>query len=307
MKKIKVGILGYGNLGKSIEELVLNDSNFELVAVFSKRVVKAKIKNVEFINKIEDYKNKIDIMFLCGGSSSNLMEQAKQSLCYFNCIDAFDTHKLIPKHLNVCDDLAKQNKKVAFCSFGWDPGLFSLMRVLFNAFGNKTYTVWGKGVSQGHSEAIRCIKGVKDAVQYTIPNQKLVDKLKSGKLKNLDNEKELHVRECFIVAEQKDRAEIFNKVVNMPNYFLGYNTKVNFVDAKKLQKHKCLFHAGEVFDVGGEMSFKLNLKSNPIFTAKVLVAYAKVLFEFYQNKKFGAYSILDVPFSYLIKNAKSYI
>lgn len=307
MKKIRVGIIGYGNLGKSIEQIVANDDSFKLVAVFSKRLVKSNYTVTDFPSNIGKYKNKIDVMFLCGGSSSNLMEQAKEALNYFCCIDAFDTHKNIPIHLKNCDTLAKENKKVAFCSFGWDPGLFSLMRVLFTSLGNPTYTAWGKGVSQGHSEAIRCIKGVKDAIQYTVPNIKIIEQLKSGKLQRLENDKNLHLRECYIVAEPENRPGIIKKVIEMPNYFLGYQTKIRFIDEYKMQKHKNLFHAGEVFTVGNEMNFKLSLKSNPDFTAKVLVVYSKVLFKYYLSEQYGTYTILDIPFSHLLKNSEKLI
>lgn len=307
MKKIRVGILGYGNLGKSIEKLVSQDEHFKLVAIFSKRVVSSKLAKTEFSKDIAKYKNKIDIMFLCGGSSSNLMEQAKEALQYFNCIDAFDTHKKIGEHIKTCNILAKQNKKVAFCSFGWDPGLFSLMRVLFNGVGCKTFTTWGKGVSQGHSEALRCIKGVKDAIQYTVPNSRLIEQIKSKKISELNDDKALHLRECYIVAEPKYRRAIIEKVLSMPNYFKGYKTKINFVEPIKMLKHKNLYHAGEVFTYGDELNFKLKVESNPNFTSRVMIAYSKVLYNYYKAQKFGAYSILDIPFSHLIKNSEKYI
>lgn len=304
MKKIRVGILGYGNLGKSVEKIVHNDKHFKLVAIFSKRNIKGKYATVDFPSNIEKYKNKIDILFLCGGSSSNLMEQAQKSLKYFNCIDAFDTHKKIPEHIKMCNILAKQNNKVAFCSFGWDPGLFSLMRTLFNFLGETTFSSWGKGVSQGHSEALKCIKGVKDAIQYTIPNKKLIDNIKNGKVLQLEDEKELHTRECFVVAEPKERQNIVKQILNMPNYFKGYHTKINFIDEDKMKKHKKLYHSGEVFTVGNELSFRLNIESNPDFTAKILVMYSKILYNYYSAKKFGAYSILDIPFSYMFNTIK---
>ncbi len=304
MKKIKVGILGYGNLGKNIEEIIHNDKHFKLVVVFSKRNITAKYTKVDFSANIEKYKNKIDIMFLCGGSSSNLMEQAKSALKYFNCIDAFDTHKKIPMHLKECNILAKQNQKVAFCSFGWDPGIFSLMRTLFNFLDETTFTSWGKGVSQGHSEAIKCIKGVKDAVQYTIPYTKLIERIKLGKVSHLQDEKSLHMRECLVVAEPQHRAHICKQILNMPNYFKGYHTKITFIDESKMQRHKQMYHAGEVFTSGGELSFKLKIGSNPNFTARVLVAYSKVLYNYYLAKKYGAYSILDVPFSHMLNTIK---
>ena len=307
MKKIKVGIIGYGNLGKSVEKLISQNSEYKLVAIFSKRNVKAMHAPVEFVSNLEKYKNKIDVMFLCGGSSSNLMEQAQDALQYFNCIDAFDTHKKIPEHLNACNVIAQKNQKVAFCSFGWDPGLFSLMRVLFNALNYTTYTTWGKGVSQGHSEALRCVKDVKDAIQYTIPNIKLVNKLKSGDISKLDNEKDLHLRQCFVVTDQKNKKEIESKIINMPNYFKGYKTIIKFITPVQMLKHNKMFHAGEVFTVGGDLSFKLKIDSNPNFTARVMILYSKVLFNYYINEKFGAYSILDVPFGDLINNSVHFL
>ncbi len=307
MKKIRVGVLGYGNLGKSIESLLANDERFSLVAVFSKRNIKARFAKAEFAKDMAKYAGKIDIMFLCGGSSSNLMEQASEALKYFNCIDAFDTHKKIPEHVKNCNLLARQYKKVAFCSFGWDPGLFSQMRVLFSALGLKPYTIWGRGVSQGHSEALRCIKGVKDAVQYTVPNEKLVKKLKQGKISELQDEKSLHVRECFIVAPAKDRKAIVKKVIGMPNYFKGYKTKIKFIDEVEMLKHKKLFHAGQVFTLGGELAFSLKIDSNPDFTAKVLIAYARVLHNYYLSQSYGAYTILDIPFSHLLGSSLKFV
>lgn len=307
MKRIKVGILGYGNLGKSVESIISNDQRFKLVAIFSRRNVKARFAPVDFSANLSKYKGKIDVMFLCGGSSSNLMQQAQDALKLFNCIDAFDTHKKISQHIKNCNLTAKQNQKVAFCSIGWDPGLFSLMRTLFNAIGYKTFTAWGKGVSQGHSEAIRCIKGVNDAVQYTVPNEKLIKQIKNNEYFGEINDKSLHTRECYVVAHPKNRCQIVEKILNMPNYFKGYKTKISFIDEIKMQKHKKLFHAGEVFTCGDELNFKLKTDSNPTITAKIMVAYSTVLFNYYKAKKFGAYSILDIPFSHLINDERKYI
>lgn len=307
MKKIRVGVIGYGNLGKSVEELVSGDEAFELVSVFSKRNVKVASGKVDFTRNIHKYKNRIDVMFLCGGSSSCLMEEAQRALENFCCIDAFDTHKKIAEHVSICDAIAKQNKKVVFCSIGWDPGLFSLMRVLLKAVCGDVFTTWGKGVSQGHSEAIRCIKGVKDAIQYTIPNKKIVQKIKKGKIKNLDNIKELHSRLCYVVALPEHQKSITQKITNMPNYFKGYKTKVVYVSEMQMLKHGKMCHAGEVFTSGGELCFKLQTKSNPDMTAKIMTAYAKVLFEYLKREQFGAYTILQIPIAELLNNSKKYI
>lgn len=305
MKKIKVGIVGYGNLGKAVEELVAKDERFELVCVFSKRDVLGKYAYVENIGNLKKYNGKIDVVFLCAGSSSNLMEQASECLQYFCTVDAFDTHKKIKKHINDCNKTAKANGKVAFCSLGWDPGLFSLMRVLFNALGGNAYTTWGKGVSQGHSEAVRKLDNVKDAIQYTIPNQKIIKKLKCGQ--NVDNLLGLHTRECFVVADREYQEEIKNKIINMPNYFKGYKTTVKFVNEHEIVKHKKLYHAGEVFTHGGELKFKLKTESNPKITASVMITYSIVLYNYYKNKKYGAYSILDIPMADLLKNSKVFL
>ena len=308
--KINVGILGFGNLGKAVAHELINDARFNLVAVFTHRKSltneeQNKVNNVklENINNIGKYKRKIKIMFLCGGSSSTLQKDARLALKYFNTIDAFDTHAKIKKYIKSCDKLAKTNKKVAFCSIGWDPGLFSGMRVLFNSLDEKTYTIWGKGVSQGHSEAIRRIEGVKDAVQYTVPNKGLINKLKLGEL----TDGKLHKRECLVVADKKDQKRIENEIKNMPNYFLGYNTKVSFVSQDEILQHKALFHRGEVFTLGNNFNFSLKTNSNPSLTSKIMLSYAIAMLEYIKNKRYGAYSILDIPFAQLLKNSDRFI
>ena len=303
MKKIKFGIVGYGNLGKAVEELLSVDLRFELICVFSSRDITARFCAAEKIENLEAYKGKIDLLFLCGGSSSTLTETAKKAVENFNVIDAYDTHKKIKKYIKDMNILAKNNKKVAFCCFGWDPGLFSLMRVLFIALDQQVFTSWGKGISQGHSEAVRNIENVEDAVQYTIPIKKVVSAIKKGQ----EASPSLHKRKCLIVAKKQHQKVIKNLVINMPHYFKDYKTKVKFVNKKTLQKHKKLFHKGEVFTKGANFGFYLKTNSNPHLTAKIMIIYAVALNKFYLNKNFGAYSILDIPFSYLINNFDAYI
>lgn len=304
MKKIKVGIMGYGNLGKAVKKIVENDSRFKLIAVFSRRSIEIENVSVEKVENLKKYIDKIDIMFLCGGSSSTLMDDAIVALKYFNTIDAFDTHKLIKKHLKNCEKVAINSKKVAFCSFGWDPGLFSLMRTLFNSLGKKTFTTWGKGVSQGHTEAIKKIENVKDAIQFTVPNRAAVNKLKRGEACEINN---LHKRDCYVVADPEYHALIKNKIVTMPNYFAGYKTRVNYVNQDELNSLKSAGHRGEVFTLGNNFNFSLKTDSNPNLTAKILISYSITMVEFIKKQKYGAYTILDIPFKYLTKNYIEFI
>lgn len=297
MKKIKVGIVGYGNLGKAVEELLSANEKYELVCVFSARDIAARFCGVDKTENLQNYYGKIDILFLCGGSSSNLIQTAKIAIKRFNTIDAFDMHNKIKKYIKDMNFLAKKSKKVAFCCFGWDPGLFSLMRALFLAMDEEVFTTWGKGISQGHSEAIRNIPNVEDAVQYTIPCKKVINKIKKNQeIKNLT----LHKRECLVMAKKQHQKQIKDKIVNMPNYFKGYETKVKFVKRRTLNKNKKLFHKGEVFTKGGSFGFYLKTKSNPHLTAKIMLTYATALINFKRNKNYGAYSILDVPIEKLI-------
>lgn len=303
MKKICVGILGYGNLGRAVEEIVLNDDRFKLICIFSHRNIKAKQSFVDSVDNLSNYKNKIDILFLCGGSSSTLVKDAKVALKLFNIIDAFDTHKKINTYIKCCDVIAKQNSKIAFCSFGWDPGLFSLMRVLFNSLDKKVYTTWGKGVSQGHGEAVRKIPNVIDAIQYTIPNKRMILKIKNGKFVKGN----IHRRLCYVVAKKIYQKEIKQKILNMPNYFVGYKTDVKFISEDEIKKHKKLYHGGEVFTLGNEFNFSLRTNSNPNLTAKIMVAYSLVEYDFRKKNMFGAYSILDISIGKLIKNSRCYL
>lgn len=303
MKKIKVGIVGLGNLGTSVAKLVSTDDRFELIAIFSRRKIESPLAPVIHFDNIENYKGKIDIMFLCSGSFSSLQEQAYRVLKNFNTIDAFDTHAKINSHISTCQKIAKENQKVAFCSFGWDPGLFSLMRLIFSSIEGQCFTTWGKGISQGHTQALKQIKDVKDAVQYTIPNKHLIKKLKSGKQINYNK---LHTRICYIYAE-KNYQKIKKKILKTPNYFKGQKVKIKFVEMKQLSELKKDYHQGQVFTQSDTLNFSLKTPSNPMTTAKIMIAFSTVLNKYIKDKKFGAYSILEINFSYLDKLFKNFI
>lgn len=236
-------------------------------------------------------------MIMCGGSKTDLWQTMEVSK-NFNTIDSFDNHNKIPTYLKELDVNNKDNMKSAICCCGWDPGLFSLMRTLFFAVDNKAFTFWGKGVSQGHSQAIRKINGVVDAIQYTIPNKSLINRINKG-LNVPDNEKLYHIRQCLVVANG-DKKKIEEEIKNMPDYFNGYKTKVKFVTAKQIKKHKRLFHGGMVLANKNKMRFELKLESNPDFTAQAILAYVVALEKLISDQQFGAFSVLDIPFSYLI-------
>ncbi len=296
MKKIKVAIVGYGNLGKSLEELLLNDKRFDLKCVFSRRDIKAKVFTYP-MSKIKNFKNKIDLLFLCGGSKSDIENQAEELVNDFNFIDCFDNHNHIKNYISNLEEKAKCTKHTCVCCCGWDPGLFSMMRLLFNSIEGNCFTFWGKGVSQGHSQAIRNIKGVEDAIQYTLPNKEIVKQIKNGVKPNV-NTKDLHHRQCFVVANGNKNL-IKETIIKMPDYFEGYKTTVKFIDGEQMKSHKKLYHGGEVLTLNDTMNFKLKLESNPVFTAKVMKAYAIALNNLYESGEYGAYSILDIAPKYL--------
>lgn len=313
---IKVGILGYGNLGRGVECAVRNSEDMELVAVFTRRnpsSVKLLTEGVPVveIEKVLDWKEKIDVMILCGGSATDLPKQTPEFAKHFNVIDSFDTHANIPEHFAAVDLSAKAAQKVAMISVGWDPGLFSLNRVYADAILPKgeTYTFWGKGVSQGHSDAVRRIRGVKNAKQYTIPVESALEAVRSGKSPKLST-REKHLREVFVVLEaDADANAIEKEIKTMPNYFADYDTTVHFIGEEEFQKnHSGMAHGGFVIRSGktglqseftNVIEYSLKLDSNPAFTASVLVAYARALMRFYREGSFGCKTVLDVPPSYL--------
>lgn len=311
MDKIKVGILGYGNLGRGVELAVSKAEDMELVAVFTRRdnvVTNMGIKCIN-VNKIEEYKDRIDVLIMCGGSATDLPIQGVQMIKNFNTVDSFDTHAKIPEYFANMDKVAKQNGKLGIISVGWDPGLFSMARMLFGAVlpeGND-YTFWGKGVSQGHSDAIRRVNGVKAGIQYTIPKDEALKKVRNAENPVL-SAREKHLRECFVVLEDgADKAKVESEIKNMPNYFADYDTIVHFVSEKELkQNHNKMPHGGFVIRSGNttdehkhvlELSIKLD--SNPEFTSSVLTAYARAIAKLAKEGKTGAVTVFDIPLSYL--------
>ncbi|MBQ3795447.1 MAG: diaminopimelate dehydrogenase [Butyrivibrio sp.] len=312
----RIGILGYGNLGKGVELAVAAAPDMELVAVFTRRdpsslSIRTQGVPVVSVSEVAQYKDKIDVMILCGGSATDLPVQTPEYAGMFNVVDSFDTHARIPEHFSNVDAAAKSAGKVAVISCGWDPGMFSLARVYSNAIlpdGND-YTFWGKGVSQGHSDAIRRIKGVKNAKQYTIPVESALEAVRSGKNPELTT-REKHTRECFVVLEDgADAAAVEKEIKEMPNYFADYDTTVHFISEEELLKnHSGMAHGGFVFRSGKTgadkehnhiIEYSLKLDSNPEFTTSVLVAVARAAFRMQSEGMTGCKTMLDIPPAYL--------
>ena len=312
---IRVGILGYGNLGKGVECAILQNPDMTLVGVFSRRdpnsfktLTGAPVYKIEDALKMTD---QIDVLILCGGSATDLPKQTPDMAKYFNVVDSFDTHARIPEHFANVDEVAMQSGKTAIISVGWDPGMFSLNRLYAGAIlpEGKDYTFWGKGVSQGHSDAIRRVEGVADARQYTVPVQQALDAVRSGSNPDLTT-RQKHTRECYVVAKEgADLEKIKQEIVSMPNYFADYDTTVTFISQEELDKnHKGIPHGGFVIRSGktginGENShiieYSLKLDSNPEFTSSVLVAYARAAVRMNKMGIKGCQTVLDVPPSYL--------
>lgn len=312
INKIRLGIVGYGNLGRGVEQSINQNPDFHLEAVFTRRdvnSVKTFGAKVEKIENIKEYKDKIDVMILCGGSATDLMVQGPEIASMFNTVDSFDTHAKIPEYFATMDKISKEAGKLSIISVGWDPGLFSLNRLMGQvALPNGTdYTFWGKGVSQGHSDAIRRIEGVKNGIQYTIPVDEALDRVRSGENPELTT-REKHERVCYVVAEEEaSLSKIENEIKGMPNYFSDYDTTVNFISEEELrEKHSGMPHGGFVIRTGvtGEgtnqkIEFSLALGSNPEFTSSVLVAYARAIYRLANERKTGSTTVLDIPYSYL--------
>ncbi|MBP3442405.1 MAG: diaminopimelate dehydrogenase [Clostridia bacterium] len=314
---IRIGIAGYGNLGKGVEAAVKNNPDMELVAVFSRRdpdsvKIKTEGVNVYPFDKITDYKDDIDVIINCGGSAKDLPESTPALAENFNVIDSFDTHAKIPEHFANTDAKAKAGNKIAIISVGWDPGMFSLNRLYMNAVlpNGNDYTFWGKGVSQGHSDAIRRIDGVIDARQYTVPVESAVESVRNGENPELTT-RQKHTRECYVVVEEgADKARIENEIVTMPNYFADYDTTVNFISLEELQRdHMGIPHGGRVirsgftgFDLSTKhtIEYSLNLESNPEFTGSVLATYARAAYRLSQNGDSGCKTVFDIAPALLI-------
>ncbi len=313
---MRIGILGYGNLGKGVESAIRQNPDMELVAVFTRRnpkdlKIKTESAKVLSVDEIENWKEKIDVLILCGGSATDLPEQTPKYAKIFNVIDSFDTHANIPLHFENVNKAAKEGGKVAIISVGWDPGLFSLNRMYANAIlpeGND-YTFWGRGVSQGHSDAIRRIKGVKDAKQYTVPVEKALQLVKNGENPILST-REKHTRECYVVLEDgADAKQVEHEIVTMPNYFSDYDTTVHFISEEELKKnHSGIPHGGFVLRSGVTgfdkeekhiIEYNLKLDSNPGFTSSVLLAYARAAFRLYNEGQKGCKTVFDIAPAYL--------
>ena len=316
MEKIRIGIAGYGNLGKGVELAIRQNDDMELVGVFTRRApenVKLMTEGVS-VYSIHDAKNmqdQIDVMILCGGSATDLPEQTPELAQYFNVIDSFDTHARIPEHFANVDKVCRENGHLAMISLGWDPGLFSLNRLYAESIlpSGKTYTFWGKGVSQGHSDAIRRVEGVKKGIQYTIPVDAAMEAVRSGNQPELTT-REKHKRECFVVAEEgADKAKITETIQHMKNYFDAYDTTVHFISEEEFDAvHNKMPHGGFVMRSGktgdGEQThqmieYSLKLESNPEFTASVLIAYARALYRLKAEGATGCKTVFDIVPAYL--------
>ncbi len=313
---IRIGIFGYGNLGKGVECAIKHNPDLELAAVFTRRDPKSlslltEGAEVYSAEKALSMKDRIDVMILCGGSATDLPKQTPEMVQYFNVIDSFDTHANIPTHFDAVDQAARKNHHLGIISAGWDPGMFSLNRLYASAVlpGGKDYTFWGKGVSQGHSDAIRRIEGVRDARQYTIPVDQALEAVRSGSNPDLST-RQKHTRECFVVAEPgADLQKIQQTIVNMPNYFADYDTTVHFITEEELLRdHAGIPHGGFVIHSGRTgwndehkhvIEYSLKLDSNPEFTASVLVAYARAAYRLNQEGQCGCRSVFDIAPSYL--------
>ena len=314
---IKIGIVGYGNLARGAEASIKDNPDMELTAVFTRRdpsTVKINTPGVPVfhIDEVERFKDKIDVLIICGGSATDLPVQTPKYAKLFNVVDSFDNHAMIPTHFENVDKAAKEGGYVGVMSIGWDPGMFSLNRLYGSVIlpVGDTYTFWGKGVSQGHSDAIRRIEGVKDAKQYTVPVESALQRVRNGENPILST-REKHTRECYVVAEEgADKARIEKEIKEMPSYFADYDTTVNFITEEELKRdHAGIPHGGFVIRTGktngGKSShvveYSLKLDSNPEFTASVLVAYARAAYRLYKEGQKGAKTIFDIPPAYLSK------
>jgi len=312
-QQIKVGIVGYGNLGKGVKQAIAQNPDFKLEAIFTRRDPSATGNSSDVpmlhVSEAERFKGSIDVMILCGGSATDLPEQGPDFARMFNTVDSFDTHAKIPEYFAIVDKVARNSGTVSVISTGWDPGLFSINRLMAESIlpeGND-YTFWGKGVSQGHSDAIRRVAGVKGGVQYTIPTEAALARVRSGENPELTT-REKHLRECFVVAEEgADLKRIEQEIKEMPNYFSDYDTVVNFISEEELKaNHSAMPHGGFVIRSGktGQAStqiieFALKLDSNPEFTASVLVAYARAAYRLSKEGVTGAKTVFDIAPAYL--------
>lgn len=306
---IRIGIAGYGNLGKGVELALSQNPDMDLVAVFSRRkpedlTLQSKNVPVYALAQIEQYKDDIDVLILCGGSKDDLPEQGPLLAQWFNTVDSFDTHAAIPDYFAAVDAVAQKTQHTNIIAVGWDPGLFSINRLMGEAVlpQGETYTFWGKGLSQGHSDAVRRVEGVQAGVQYTLPIESAVNRVRSGELPTLTT-REKHSRECFVVLEPgANENTVRETIVNMPNYFADYDTVVHFISLDELQRdHGAMPHGGFVIRSGSSaakttqtIEYSLALGSNPEFTSSVLVAYARAAYRLAQQAQYGAKTVFDI-------------
>ena len=313
---IRIGILGYGNLGRGVECAIKHNPDLELKAVFTRRdpasvKILTETAKVYHVDEAVKMKDDIDVMILCGGSATDLPVQTPEFAKYFNVVDSFDTHAKIPEHFEAVDKAAKESGKTALISAGWDPGMFSLNRLYANAImpTGKDYTFWGKGVSQGHSDAVRRIEGVIDARQYTIPVEKALEAVRNGENPELTT-REKHTREVFVVAKEgADKARIENEIKTMPNYFDEYDTTVHFISEEEMKRyHAGLPHGGFVIRTGKTgwddehnhvIEYSLKLDSNPEFTSSVIAAYARAVYRLNKEGQTGCKTVFDIAPVYL--------
>lgn len=314
---IRIGILGYGNLGRGVECAIRQNPDMELKAVFTRRApgtVKILTEGVPVlkVEEAEKMKDQIDVMILCGGSATDLPEQTPYYSQWFNVVDSFDTHAKIPEHFEDADEAAKKGGRIAVISAGWDPGMFSIARLYAMAAlpDGENYTFWGKGVSQGHSDAIRRLEGVKDARQYTIPVESALKEVRSGTNPELTT-RQKHTRECFVVVEDgADKAKIENEIKTMPNYFSDYDTAVYFITEEEMKRdHSRLPHGGFVLrggktgwnkENGHVIEYSLKLDSNPEFTSSIIVAYARAAYKMNAEGQSGCRTVFDIAPGYLV-------
>ena len=310
---IKVGIVGYGNLGRGVCLAVDKAKDFECVGVFTRRQPESVNPitgyKVYSVNDLQKFKGKIDVLILCGGSATDLPATTANYIKDFNTVDSFDTHAKIPEYFEKLDKIAKDNGTLGIISVGWDPGVFSMARLLFGSVlpDGKDYPFWGKGVSQGHSDAIRRIAGVKNAIQYTVPKEEALARVRNGENPEL-SVREKHARECFVVAEDgADRARIEKEIKEMPNYFADYDTTVHFISEEELKAHHnklahggVVIRSGKTTDENSELlQLSLKLDSNPEFTGSVLTAYARAIYRLSQKGEKGVKTVFDIPLKYL--------
>ena len=320
MDKIKIGIVGYGNIGRGVEQAIKRNDDMELAAVFTRRdpatvSIQTEGAAVKHFDDMVSMKGEVDVMILCGGSATDLPVIGPEVAASFNTIDSFDTHAKIPEYFANVDKAAKEGNNISIISVGWDPGMFSLNRMYANAIlpEGKDYTFWGKGVSQGHSDAIRRVEGVKDGKQYTIPVEAALEAVRNGEDPELTT-RQKHTRECFVVLEEgADAAKVEETIKNMPNYFADYDTTVHFISEEELKKnHSGIPHGGFVIRTGKTgwnnenshvIEYSLKLDSNPEFTSCVIVAYARAAYRLYKEGQSGCKTVFDIAPAYL--SAKS--